>query len=888
MNPDQIRESYLSFFEQRGHTRYSSDSLVPENDPTLLFTGAGMNQFKAMFMGKGNLPFSRATTTQKCLRMPDLENVGRTSSHHTFFEMLGNFSFGDYFKQEAITWAWEWLLAVGIPAERLSVTVFTDDDEAADIWVDAAGVPRDRVYRCDEEENFWPASAPSKGPNGICGPCSEIYFDFAPEQGAIPPEGPSVDGKRFAEIWNLVFTQFDRQDGGRLEPLPNRNIDTGAGFERMVRVIESLERGQVLPSNFETALFAPLMEAIHAHVGRETAFGTPEGTRVRRIADHVRAATFCIADGVRPSNLKQGYVVRKVLRRAMLDRHVLGADLRSPWLSTLSDTVIDCMGDAWPELRDARNLISSTIAAEEEKFAGAFLSGSQRLHTMVDNTRKEGGATLSGADAFLLYDTFGLPLDLQRGLLDEHGFDVDEDGYRAAMAEQRRRSREGSRISDAIFDEGPLAAVGESLPPTEFVRDGLALEGANVLAVVDETGDSSEDETDERRVILVLDRTPFYAEGGGQVGDAGVIEGADFRVEIDDTVSLRGIVLHRGAVVSGEPVQGTVRAEVDCALRAATARNHTATHLLHAALRSVLGEEVTQAGSLVSPERLRFDFRFPRAMTRAEIDAVETMVNQWVLANQDVQANEMSRDEARELGAMALFGEKYGDVVRVVRVPEPAHGQDSVELCGGTHVHRSGDIGLMRLVSEASIAAGVRRIEARTGQGVLELTRDQDDALKASAALFKASPEDLGERIASLQDELKSTRRELEALRGRMAKERLTAGVREWRGLKVLVTSVEGLPIKSLRDLASEFLGSGCDLVMLGVPEGDSTGFLVAAGDGAREAGLEARALVSALGEALGGKGGGSPSFAQGKGGTVEDLPAVLDRILEEAAGAPS
>jgi alanyl-tRNA synthetase len=704
MTPDQIRESYLAFFEARGHTRYSSDSLVPENDPTLLFTGAGMNQFKAMFMGKGNLPFSRATTTQKCLRMPDLENVGRTSSHHTFFEMLGNFSFGDYFKQDAITWAWEWLMEVGMPADRLSVTVFDDDDEAADIWADSTGIPRERVYRCGEDENFWPASAPSKGPNGICGPCSEIYFDFEPEAGPIPPEGPSVDGKRFAEIWNLVFTQFERQDGGHLEPLPNRNIDTGAGFERMVRVLEGLERGEFLPSNFETALFAPLMESIHAHVGRETAFGTPEGTRTRRVADHVRAATFCIADGVRPSNLKQGYVVRKVLRRAMLDRHVLGADLRTPWLTTLSGTVVDTMGEAWPELRDARQVIASTIAAEEEKFAGAFLSGSQRLHAMVESTRSGGGSTLSGADAFLLYDTFGLPLDLQRGLLDEQGFDVDEDGYRAAMAEQRRRSREGSRISDAIFDEGPLAAVSESLPPTEFVRDEMCCEDVNVLAVVDEADGGSDDDTADRRVVVVLDRTPFYAEGGGQVGDAGVIEGEGFRVEIDDTVGLRGISLHRGVVVSGEPVQGPARAEVDGALRGATARNHTATHLLHAALRSVLGDEVTQAGSLVAPERLRFDFRFPRAMTRAEIDAVESLVNDWILANQDVQASEMSRDEARDQGAMALFGEKYGDVVRVVRVHRPDAGR-----LGGVHRRR-------RPSHRGANGAGRARARSRAGR----------------------------------------------------------------------------------------------------------------------------------------------------------------------------
>ncbi|HTE05476.1 MAG TPA: alanine--tRNA ligase, partial [Planctomycetota bacterium] len=618
MTPEQFRQAYLTHFEQRGHTRYPSDSLVPENDPTLLFTGAGMNQFKAMFLGKGHLPFTRVTTSQKCLRMPDLENVGRTASHHTFFEMLGNFSFGDYFKEETITWAWDFLMAVGIPAERLSVTVFEDDDEAARLWHEKVGLPKERIFRCGEDDNFWPASAPSKGPNGICGPCSEIYFDCHPERGAFPAGGPSTDGRRFVEIWNLVFTQFERQDGGTLVPLPKRNIDTGMGFERAVRVVESIAAGRMLASNFETTLFAPIMDAIHAHVGRHTEFGTAEGTRTRRIADHVRAAVFCIADGVRPGNEKQGYVVRKVLRRAMLDRHILGGDLRSPWLATLSGTVVDSLGGAWPELREARAVIEQAIASEEDKFTGAFLSGSQRLAVLADETRKTGGEALPGAASFLLYDTFGLPLDLQRLLLEEQGLGLDEDGFRAAMAEQRRRSREGSRISDRIFDEGPLASVSGSLPATRFVRDTLELD-VSVLAVVDDAppqrageGESAgggageaagasenggpggasgaEDGDGGRRVILVLDRTPFYAEGGGQVGDAGTISGEGWRVEVDDTVALRGITLHRGVLVDGTlpaggAVPGTSRAAVDGALRAATARNHTGTHLLHAALR---------------------------------------------------------------------------------------------------------------------------------------------------------------------------------------------------------------------------------------------------------------------------------------------------------------
>lgn len=891
--PDQIREQYLSFFEKQGHTRHPSDGLVPENDPTLLFTGAGMNQFKAEFLGKGTLPFTRATTTQKCLRMPDLENVGRTSSHHTFFEMLGNFSFGDYFKEEAIRWAWELLVEVfGLPPDRLSVTVYKDDDEAAEIWADGVGMPVERIFRCDEDENFWPASAPSKGPNGICGPCSEIYFDFHPERGALPAAGPGEDGARLVEIWNLVFTQFERKDGGVLEPLPNRNIDTGMGFERTVRVLESLEKGVVLPSNFETRLFAPIMAAVHQHVGRDTAFGTPDGERTRRIADHVRAATFCIADGVQPSNEKQGYVVRKVLRRAMLDRHLLGRDVRTPWLTTLAQVIIDTMGNAWPSLADAAGMVTSVIAAEEERFAGAFLSGSQRLGVLAKQARDSGAGQLAGDQAFLLYDTFGLPLDMQKQLLEGEGMGVDEDGYREAMAEQRRRSRESSKISDSIFDEGPLAAVSGNLPPTAFVRDGLVLEGANILAVVDEDDDSDQGTTEggsgaERRVVVVLDRTPFYAEGGGQVGDRGTLVGEDFQIDVDDVVSLRGISLHRGAVIEGEALPGPVTARVDEAARNATARNHTATHLLHAALHAVLGKDVTQAGSLVAPERLRFDFRFPRALTDEELQDVEDLVNHWILDNEDVTGEEMTRDAARELGAMALFGEKYGEVVRVVRVAN-SRGLGSIELCGGTHIRRSGDIGMVRVTTETSIAAGIRRIEARTGTGVLQLLREDAGRLQRAAGLFKTNPETLEERIASMQSELKATRKELDGLRSEVVEARLAQAVQERHGLRVLATVVSGVPVKKLREIAGEAVKSRCDLALLGTSEGGGTSFLVASGKAAQAAGLPARDLVEQLCSALEGKGGGNASFAQGRGSAHDDVQGLLESVLESALGATS
>jgi alanyl-tRNA synthetase len=542
------------------------------------------------------------------------------------------------------------------------------------------------------------------------------------------------------------------------------------------------------------------------------------------------------------------------------------------------------MGGAWPELRDARGVIAATIAAEEEKFADAFLSGSQRLAVLAEEARAAGQQRLPGASAFLLYDTFGLPLDLQKLLLEAQGLDVDEDGFRSAMAEQRRRSREGSKIPDKIFDEGPLAGVSAKLPATEFVRGTLEVPDAQLLAVVDDGEPAADGE--QRRVLLVLDRTPFYAEGGGQVGDRGTLRGQGFSVEVDDTVAVRGITLHRGVVVEGQPAPGQVAARVDGEARAATARNHTGTHLLHAALRRVLGPDCTQAGSLVAPERLRFDFRFPRALTAAEVLAVEDLVNAWILGNAEVQSDEMARDAARQAGAMALFGEKYGEVVRVVRVPDPGRVADSVELCGGTHVLRSGDIGLLRIVSESSIAAGIRRIEARTGLGVLREARAADETLRAAAALVKATPEALPARVAALQDELKSARKELDEVRGRSAASSLAAARREWNGLQVVVTPIEGVPVKTLRDMAGELVKGGCDLVMLAVPEDGGCSLVVAAGPAAQKRGLSANALLSTLTEALGGKGGGSAALAQGRGGASKDLAGVLAGALQSAAAA--
>ncbi len=883
MNADELRSRYLRFFEQRGHSVYASDSLVPEGDASLLFTGAGMNQFKDAFLGKGPKDLKRATSSQKCLRMPDLDNVGRTPSHHTFFEMLGNFSFGDYFKREAIQWAWEFLTReLGLPREKLAVTVFLTDDEAATIWEKEIGVPKDRIFRYGEEDNFWPAEAPSKGPNGPCGPCSEIYFDFGAALSSPKPgtkSEPATDGKRFVEIWNLVFTQFDRRDVNVLEPLPRKNIDTGMGLERICRVMQGV------PTNFETDLFRPMLTAVEGLTGRKYGADAATDVRMKRISDHVRAASFCIGDGVRPGNEGRGYVVRKVIRRAAMDLRELG--LARPGLHEIVSVVARVMAKPYPTLSERLELIRDTVRLEEERFAEVYRTGTEKLKVYLDELDAVGTKSLSGEKAFFLWDTVGFPFDITKRYCEDKGYEVDEAGYERSMEQQRERARAGSQLSDEIFGTGPAAALKGRFEPTVFVGYDALETDARVVALLD--GDhrlSTHPAREGDEFTLVLDRTPLYGEGGGQVGDAGRFHGTDFDVEILDTKKADGFHLHKARVVRGvvnDGVQG--RVGVALARRSDVMRNHTGTHLLHWALRRVLGTETTQAGSLVHPDYLRFDYTASKAPTDEQLAQVEDLVNQQVLRDLAVAKTESSFDDAKAAGAMALFGEKYGDRVRVVKVVDAELGADfeSTELCGGTHVARTGQVGVMKIVSDGAIAAGVRRIVAVTGLGTMKLLRDKARTVRAVAELLKAREDDVASRVehvlaerSRLEKDLARTRRDaalgaLDAIRQRAI---------DVNGSKLLVHTADGLGTEELRALADALIEPNAVVVLAGVLT-DQVALVAACGDSVVKRGVKAGDLVRDLGKALGGGGGGKPTLAQGQGKDTGALQATLSTLVD-------
>ena len=847
----QIRATYLDFFKKRGHTVCPSASLVPDDDPTLLFTGAGMNQFKDMFLGRGTFPFKRASTTQKCLRLPDLDNVGRTPSHHTFFEMLGNFSFGDYFKAEAIAWADELLrTGYGLDQKRLGITVFQDDDEAAANW---KKLGYDRLWRFGEKDNYWPSEAPSKGPNGPCGPCSEIYFDWGRKPGC--PKGgecdPSCGCGRWLEIWNLVFTQFDRRDGGELKPLPQRNIDTGMGFERIVRVLQGAA------TNFDTDLFAPILAKISELSGRKYGENAKLDRPMRRIADHVRASVFTVADGVIPSNERQGYVVRKILRRALADGlDALG--IRGPFLAELAPTVIAVpgMAEVFPEIRRLESKIVQVVGEEEKRFLETYTKGRARLDEELEKAAKAGTKTLDGRVVFYLWDTAGFPADLTRRVVEERGLPFDEAGFEQAMEEQRARSRAGSTMQGDIFAGGPLKELKRELEATRFT--GYEEDAREATLAVILKGDARvKTATEGDDVALVFAASPFYAEGGGQVGDRGEFASDSFRVRIRDTTKRDGYHLHQGTVVAGSVSEGQKgRLVVDAAHRAPTRRNHTATHLLHWALRSVLGKGVEQKGSLVDAERLRFDFSWQGAVPPEKLRQIERLVNEQVVANLDVSKKEHGFDEAVAAGAIALFGEKYGARVRVVSVEDGAPERRSVELCGGTHVARTGDIGSFKIVSEGGIAAGVRRIEAVTGLRTLDFMQQREELVRTAAAALKSSVEDLPARIGALH----------------------------WIGRAV---DVDAESLLRLVDQWKPKAPAGSVLVLVG-KEGDKAPLVVACDDAAQKKGVKAGELCRVVAGELGGGGGGNPSLArgQGKAGLPVEGALAKARALVAAAAA--
>ncbi|NQT18465.1 MAG: alanine--tRNA ligase [Planctomycetes bacterium] len=871
MKAQEIRRRYLEFFEARGHTVYPSASLVPENDPTLLFTGAGMNQFKDMFLGKGRLPFKRAVTCQKCLRTGDIEEVGASPFHHSFFEMLGNFSFGNYFKADAIKWAWEFLVDdMKLEPEKIWVTVYKDDDESYDIWKKDVGVPENKILRLEADENFWPADAPAKGPNGPCGPCSEIYVDTTGKGCGNEPCDPTCDCKRFVEIWNLVFTQFDRKDGGVLDPLPTKNIDTGMGLERMAAVMQGVR------SSAETDLFVPIIREAARLLSITYDKTTPDGAKVRRIADHTRAIVFCIADGVLPSNKGRGNVERRLLRRAVRDGIDLGLD--EPFICRLVPIITKTMSDAYPEIVDRRENIGRIIRIEEERFHHTLEQGAKLLDEMIGELKEKSADTLSGKNGFLLYDTYGFPADMTESELAEHGLKLDQAGFEQEMARQRRMARSSTTMGE-VFDTGPLNEIKGAIEPTEFAGYTETGLDANVQAII--SGEIVADSAAEGEdVSVVLDRTPFYGASGGQVGDHGTLTWENGEMVVCDTQRADGFVLHMGEVRRGTLKKGqAVNVAIDSDRRLAIRRNHTATHLLHYALRLVLGKHVEQAGSLVAPGRFRFDFTHFSPCKKDELKQVEQIVNEMIVRNIPVTPYETSLEEAREAGVIALFTEKYGERVRVVQI-----GDVSSELCGGTHVDHTGEIGLIKIVGEESIAAGVRRIEAVTGSAALEIFEKQAEVLERVAEVLGAPPDRLVERATRLMAENKEQRKALEAQQQKSGADmidEIMKSATSINGHKVIIRALPGSGMKQLRNAADIFrrkVDSG--VMVLGGSAGGKAS-LVAAVTKDLTKRIKAGDIVAGIAPIVGGGGGGRPDMAQAGGKDPSRMSEALEKAEE-------
>ena len=861
----QIRQDFLDFFAGKGHTIVPSASLVPGNDPTLLFTNSGMVQFKDVFLGAEKRSYVRAADVQRCLRAGgkhnDLDSVGYTARHHTFFEMLGNWSFGDYFKKEAITWAWELLTEVWkLPKERLLVTVYHTDDEAYDLWHDMIGLPPERIVRIGDNkgapyasDNFW-----QMADTGPCGPCTEIFYDHGEHIAGGPPGSPDEDGDRYIEIWNNVFMQFDRQPDGTLVPLPAPCVDTGMGLERLAAVLQHVH------TNYEIDLFQGLIRKAAELTGTTDL----ENKSLRVIADHIRACSFLIVDGVLPSNEGRGYVLRRIIRRALRHGWMLG--VRQSFFHKMVGTLSELMGDAYPELPAARELVEKALKAEEERFAETLDSG-MRIFDDVASRVVDG--VIPGADAFRLYDTYGFPVDLTADIARERGLSVDMAGFEAAMEQQRETARAAGKFTSTTGLPADLVA---QLSPTVFLGyDHLDAGGLQVVALLkDGRPVASVHAGDE--AVVILDRTPFYAESGGQVGDTGVLAEQGVEFDVADTLKFAGQFHgHVGRVAKGDLKVGDhVVASVDAARRASTILNHSATHLLHAALREVLGTHVQQKGSLVAPDRLRFDFSHFQPMTQAELADVERRVNAQIRANSAAEVHHMGMQEALDFGAMALFGEKYGEQVRVLKM-----GDYSTELCGGTHVGRTGDIGLFKLVGESGVSAGVRRIEAVTGQGALDYVADEERRLAEAADLLGGNAGEVVDKIRALTDRQKKLERELETLKARAASSAtsdLGGAAIDVGGIRVLASRLEGFDAKALRDAMDRLKQQLGDAVIVLAGTADGKAALVAGVNGAATGRVKAGELLSHVAGQIGGKGGGRPDLAQGGG---EDGPALATAL---------
>ncbi len=863
MNVSEIREKFLRYFESKGHTIVASSPLVPANDPTLLFTNSGMVQFKDVFLGREQRPYKRATSSQRSVRAGgkhnDLENVGYTARHHTFFEMLGNFSFGDYFKRDAIHYAWELLTKVyQLPAERLWVTVYQDDDEAFEIWANEVGVPVDRIIRIGDNkgaryasDNFW-----QMADTGPCGPCSEIFYDHGPEVWGGPPGSPEQDGDRYIEVWNLVFMQFERDESGTLTPLPKPCVDTGMGLERIAAVLQHVH------SNYEIDLFQNLIKG----VARETGCKELTNPSLRVIADHIRACSFLVVDGVIPGNEGRGYVLRRIVRRALRHGNKLGQT--QPFFYKCVADLVKQMGEAYPELVRESARVAATLKQEEERFGETLEKGMGILNAALTVLAK--GSKLDGQTAFTLYDTFGFPLDLTADVCRERGVEIDEAGFEVAMTRQREQARAAGKfkaVETLEYSGEPTTFVGyetlsQSAKITALYRDGLAVQSV-------QTGDHA---------VVVLSKTPFYAESGGQVGDAGGLSTSHATFVVEDTQKISADVFgHHGVVLSGELKVGEeIKASVDLVRRAHTVRNHSATHLLHKALREVLGTHVQQKGSLVDAEKTRFDFSHNQAVSDDEIRRIEEIVNAEILSNQATRAQVMAFDDAIAHGAMALFGEKYGDQVRVLDIGS------SCELCGGTHVSRTGDIGLFKITSESGVAAGIRRIEAVTGENALSLLQSLEERMAQAATLIKAPPTELPARLAQIMDNVRAMEKEITRLKSKLAAsagDDLVGQAIDVGGVKVLAVQIDGADVASMRETLDKLKGAlkSAAIVLAAVDSGKVT--LIAGVTADLIQTLKAGELVNHVALQVGGKGGGRPDMAQAGGTDPSNLPKALASV---------
>lgn len=890
MTGNEIREKFLQYFESKGHTRVPSSSLVPFNDPTLLFTNAGMNQFKDVFLGLEQRPYNRATTSQKCVRAGgkhnDLDTVGRTARHHTFFEMLGNFSFGDYFKRDAIKYAWEFLtVEMGLPVDKLYITIYKDDDDAHDLWRQLTPVPEERIIRLGEKDNFW-----AMGDTGPCGPCSEIHIDRGEEHSCGPNCGiGQCDCDRFLEIWNLVFMQFNRDAQGNMTPLPKPSIDTGMGLERITSVV------QKVPSNYDTDIMRKIMEAVENLSGKPY-YKDMRGFPFRVIADHIRSCTFLISDGVLPSNEGRGYVLRRILRRAIRFGKVLGID--KPFMYSLVPVVTLQMGEAYPQLAQTQDSVMRVIKREEERFEETLDAGIRQAQEIVQDVKARGGHTLPGQEMFRLYDTYGFPFDLSQDIAEEAGLKVDMEGFNAAMEEQRRKSRE-SRQEAGAWDLALMITKLCQGPATQFVGYQTLEADGNLQAMVRE-GELVDRANEGESVDLIFDQTPFYAESGGQVSDQGVVTGALGHVDIQSVFKLPdGRFVHHG-VVSGQIRQEEpFLLKVNALARRETAANHTTTHLLHKALRTVLGNHVYQAGSMVEPERLRFDFAHFNAMTPEEIQKVEDMVNAAIMAGYPVDTLEKDLEDAKKDGAMALFGEKYSDKVRVVTIGKGRGGDApaavdarkgeaqpedySMELCGGTHLQNTAQAGMFKIISEGAVSAGVRRIEAVTGPSILALLNEKETMLQNLADLLKTPVAGLEKKIQNQIESMKQAEKALAQAEAKIAHlqgDQFLEKVIHIAGVPVMISKVDARDMESFRSLSDTLkdkLGSG--IVVIGTVLEDKVSFIVTVSRDWIAEGAHAGNLIKEIAKVAGGSGGGRPDMAQAGG---KD-PALLSKALDQA-----